>query len=149
MSSDLNEVFAGLQADGAALAQGAFTGALGNCQSLAKQMVPVGVYNTGRGAKAIQGGALQSSLHVEFLGRADNTLIGRCTSNLPYARVQHDEPFHHPGLYTGGRAGEVYASRYFERAMAMIFYGTPDPLGRYQGPVPATFEQLLKEAQAQ
>jgi len=143
MADDPREVMRRLGQDGAAYAQAAFSKALRNIEGLAKVMCPVGHYGRARGKPGRAGGDLRASLRVEFVGKQGNELVARCTSSLPYAARQHDEPFHHPGLYTGA-AGDKYAAKFFDRAAVMIMHAQPDPLNKYKGPKRATFAEMLE-----
>lgn len=146
MSSDPSEVVSGLTEDGRDAARRAFARALLNVESLAKDMAPKGLYGVKRGRAGKSGGDLRASLRVIFLGENGTDLSAMCTSPLPYAERQHEEEFHHPGLYARGLHGDKYASKYFERAIEMIFGAGRDPLGKHQGAVPADFQELLNEA---
>jgi hypothetical protein len=144
VSDNVGDTVAGLQADGQAAAIAAFRKALGNVESVAKDLCPVGHYKRSRGKSGKSGGDLKQSLVVAYMGLSSNQLIGRCISALAYAGRQHDQPFHHPGLYTGS-PGEVYASKFFERGVAMVFGSGNDPLGKFSGSKPATFAEILKD----
>jgi len=142
MSKNVNEVVQGLTRDATEDAERAFRKSLGNVESIAKDLAPVGHYKRSRGKAGKAGGDLRVSLRVEFIGRNGNTLVARCTSPIACATVQHDEAFHHPGLYTGA-AGERFKSKFFERAVEMIFGEGKDPLAKHSGSTPATFKEIL------
>jgi hypothetical protein len=144
MSTDLNQVMHDLGADAEKIAVNAFRQSLRNTSELAKQLCPVGSYGRRRGRAAKDGGDLRKSLIIEFDARVAGHVVGRCYSGLAYAQVQHDEAFHHPGLYTRGSAGPKYAAKYFERAVEMVFGSLTDPLGKFSGQLPASFKELLK-----
>jgi hypothetical protein len=145
MSSDISQVIKELQGDGEAISTRAFRQAIGNVESVAKRVCPVGHYGRARGKGGKSGGDLKQSLIVEFTGKKGASLTARCASALPYAAAQHDEAFHHPGLYSGGSAGPKYAAKYFERAAGMVFGDGTDPLGQHSGDRPETFQDLLKK----
>jgi hypothetical protein len=148
VADELDGAVEDLRQAGLAAAERAFIRALGNVKSVARDLCPVGHTQRKRGFGGRAGGALQSSLHVEYLGRAGDQLLARCTSTLPYAGVQHEIPYHHPGLYTGGSAGPVFKAKYFERAVEIIFGSGADPLGdpgRQLNAVPDKFADLLKD----
>jgi hypothetical protein len=98
----------------------AFKGGLANVEGLSKDLCPVGHYGRARGRAGRAGGDLRQSIRVEFVGQKGRVLQGHITSSLPYAEVQHDDEFHHPGLYTGA-AGPAYVSRFVEAAVDYIF----------------------------
>lgn len=147
MADDLAGAVEDLRKEGAAAAERAFIRALGNVKSVARDLCPVGHTQRKRGFGGRAGANLQNSLHVEFLGRAGDQLLGRCTSSLPYAGVQHEVAYHHPGLYTGA-PGPVFKAKYFERAVEIIFGSGADPAGdplRQLNAVPSKFSKLLEE----
>lgn len=150
MSDDANAVMRALQRDGTEIAVRAFRKALGNVESVAKDLCPVGHYGRARGKAGRAGGALQNATRVEYIGVIGNQIRARCVNALPYAAVQHDEAFHHPGLYTGA-AGQEYAARYFERAVEIVFGEGSDPLGdpggQLGGALPAGFQEILEDEQ--
>jgi hypothetical protein len=142
MADDVNQAMRELQAEGERRAEAAFKQSVQHCGEIAGQICPVGFYNNKRGKNGKSGGDLQQSLVAEYLGRQGDALKARFGSPLAYARVQHDEAFCHPGVYTG-RQGDRYAAKYFTRTIAMIFGEGRDPLGRYTGQLPAGFQELL------
>lgn len=153
MRDDADTATKGLEKEGAALAVRAFKKSLRNVEAAAKELAPVGHYGRSRGKAGRTGGDLRRSLRVEYLGRSGEEVRARLSSELPYAEPQHNKAFHHPGLYTGA-PGDKYAAKFFERAVQMVFgtgasgaggAGGRDPLGKYQGPSPATFKELLEE----
>ena len=145
MSSDVGDTVAGLQADGQAAAIAAFRKALGNCESVAKDLCPLGQYGGRRGRSSKTGGDLRQSLRVEFIGASSNELLARCISSLAYAGRQHDEVLWHPGLYSNA-AQVKYAARFFEAAVETIFEDKPlyNPRG-LAVTEPAHFKELLDD----
>lgn len=143
MSDNLDKAFDDLGNEGAARAEAAFKQGVQECGELAGHLCPVGIYDNKRGRNGKTGGELVLSLFAEYLGRDGDSLKARFGSPLPYAAVQHDVAFCHPGIYSG-RPGDKYAAKYFSRAVAMVFGDGEDPLGRFTGAKPATFKELLQ-----
>ena len=135
-NADLERLFKNLGLDGEHVAEKAFKQALANVEATAKELVPIGVAvarrkklrGTGRTQGRKKGGQLKSSLRVAYLGKSGTQLVGRCTSELPYARRQHEGDYHHPGKYVGSAMGAQYKAKYFERAFLIVLRGEPDPL---------------------
>lgn len=156
MANEDDKAVKGLQREGESLAERAFKLSLGNVETLAKTLAPVGHYARSRGKPGRSGGDLRQSLRVEYTGQQGAYLTARLSSALPYAARQHNEEFHHPGLYTGA-PGDKYAAKYFERAVEMIFGGGKDPSGRFSGgpgrdpkgrylaAPPATFKEIMDD----
>lgn len=141
---DLDAAMKALEADGVLRTVRAFKQGLVSVEALAKAMCPVGHYGRSRGKAGRPGGDLRQSLRVVFLGQQGNELVARLTSDSAYARPQHDNEYHHPGLYTGA-PGDKYAAKFFERAVEIVFGDGEDPLARFHGPLPAHFKELLEE----
>ena len=145
IEDDIARAIQELGDEGTKIVTSVFKQSLGSVEACAKSMCPVGHYGAGRGKPGRPGGELQNSLRVEYVGLNGDELQGRCTSDLIYARNQHETIFHHPGKYTGV-PGPPYRAAFFERGFAVVFGNGQDPLGLFSGPFPAGFEELLTES---
>jgi hypothetical protein len=157
---DLDNAIHQLDTEGKLTAARAFRASLVNVEAVAKQLAPFGQYPVAKtdkhgriSFKREKGGDLRASLRVEYLGFDGNFLRARCSSDLPYAHRQHEEAFHHPGMYSAPVAGvgPVYISAFFSRAVEICFGSGRDPIGDPNGwlnTTPAHFRELLKREQA-
>lgn len=156
MADEAERAVNGLKREGETLVERAFKLSLGNVETLAKTLAPVGHYARSRGKPGRSGGDLRQSLRVEYTGPKGAYLTARLSSALPYAARQHNQEYHHPGLYTGA-PGDKYRAAYFERAVEMVFGGGKDPAGRFSGgpgrdpkgrylaAPPATFKEIMAD----